>query len=234
MRGGVRLGYAASVRSQRLSETKNRDKQHEYKIVIILPLAYLPSVEWFAYARRGGCVIDAGEHFVKRSERNRTRILAPDGAMALTAHVCNANRPGTPMRDVRLDYSKRWQHQHWGALVASYRSSPYFDYYADRFEPFYRRSWEFLADYNLALVELLCAEADIPVPPVSERYVEAGAGDLDLRTKEKKGSAFEAEPYVQVFADRMPFAANLSFADLLFAEGPASASVLSRCLPRPL
>ena len=112
----------------------------------ILPLAYLPSVEYFTHLLRGGCVVDLGEHFVKRSERNRARILASDGVMELTVHVRNANRPRQPVRDVRLDYSKRWQHQHWGALVASYRSSPYFDFYAGRFEPFYRREWEFLAD----------------------------------------------------------------------------------------
>ena len=42
----------------------------------VLPLAYLPSVEYFAHLLRGGCVVDLGEHFVKRSERNRARILA--------------------------------------------------------------------------------------------------------------------------------------------------------------
>ena len=50
----------------------------------ILPLAYLPSVEYFAHLLRGGCVVDLGEHFVKRSERNRARILATDGVMELT------------------------------------------------------------------------------------------------------------------------------------------------------
>ena len=93
----------------------------------ILPLAYLPSVEYFAHLLCGGCVVDLGEHFVKRSERNRARILATDGVMELTVHVCHANRPRQPVRDVRIDYSKRWQHQHWGALVASYKGSPYFD-----------------------------------------------------------------------------------------------------------
>lgn len=33
----------------------------------ILPLAYLPSVEYFAHLLCGGCVVDLGEHFVKRS-----------------------------------------------------------------------------------------------------------------------------------------------------------------------
>ena len=195
----------------------------------ILPLAYLPSVEYFTCLQRDECVVDLGEHFVKRSERNRTRILATDGVMELTAHVCHANRPRQPMRDVRLDYSKRWQHQHWGALTASYASSPYFEHYAGRFEPFYRRTYEFLADYDLQLLELLCTLARIPMPRLSDRYVEASEGDLDLRPKHTQGPAFVAEPYIQVFSDRRPFAANLSFADLLFAEGPDSVSILARC-----
>ena len=195
----------------------------------VLPLAYLPSVEYFTHLVRGGCVVDLGEHFVKRSERNRTRILAADGVMELTVHVRNANRPRQPMRDMRLDYSKRWQHQHWGALVASYKSSPYFDFYAERLEPFYRRQWEFLADYNLSLLDTVCSLAKVPMPALSENYVDAAAGDLDLRPKHREGPAFVAEPYFQVFSERMPFAPNLSFADLLFAEGPASVSVLARC-----
>ena len=147
--------------------------------------AYLPSVEYFTHLLRGGCVVDLGEHFVKRSERNRTRILAADGVMELTVHVRNANRPRQPMRDMRLDYSKRWQHQHWGALVASYKSSPYFDFYAERLEPFYRRQWEFLADYNLSLLDTVCSLAKVPMPALSENYVDAAAGDLDLRPKHR-------------------------------------------------
>lgn len=195
----------------------------------VLPLAYLPSVEYFTHLLRGGCVVDLGEHFVKRSERNRARILASDGVMELTVHVRNANRPRQRVCDVRLDYSKRWQHQHWGALVASYKSSPYFDFYAERLEPFYRRQWEFLADYNLSLLDTVCSLAKVPMPALSENYVDAAAGDLDLRPKHREGPAFVAEPYFQVFSERMPFAPNLSFADLLFAEGPASVSVLARC-----
>lgn len=197
----------------------------------ILPTAYLPSIAYFAALLRGDCVVDLGEHFIKRSERNRTRILAADGPMALTAQVRHADRPRQPMREMRLDYSKRWQHQHWGALVASYKGSPYFDHYAARLEPFYRREFEFLADYDLRLLEVLCDTVRIPMPTVSERYVDAAPGDLDLRPKRKEGPVFTTEPYVQAFADRMPFVPNLSFADLLFAEGPASVSVLTRCRP---
>ena len=76
--------------------------------MMILPAAYLPSIEYCARWAQGPCVVDGGEHFVKRSERNRTHILTAGGVLTLTVQAVRANRPRTPMRDVRIDYSKRW------------------------------------------------------------------------------------------------------------------------------
>lgn len=197
----------------------------------ILPCTYLGSIEYFAHLLRGDCVIDVGEHFVKRSERNRAHILTAGGVMELTVHVQHANRPCTPMREMRIDYSKRWQHQHWISIVSACQGSPYFDHYRELFEPFYRREYVFLVDYNLKLTDLLLDLLRVNERPrLSKSYVEAGAGDLDLRPKEKKSPAFTAEPYFQVFSDRMPFAPNLSIADLLFAEGPGAVELLRRSL----
>lgn len=197
----------------------------------ILPLAYLPSVEYCARLLRGACTIDLGEHYVKRSERNRTRILASDGPMELTVHVSHANRPRMPLCDVRIDYSKRWQHQHWQALVSSYKASPYFDHYAPRFEPFYRRDYQFLVDYNRELLAVLCNALGIPLPAFSVQYVEATPDDLDLRPKHAQTpDDFVPAPYFQVFPDRLPFVPNLSAVDLLFAEGPSAGLVLTRSL----
>ena len=88
-----------------------------------------------------------------------------------------------------------------------------------------------MADYNIeytqTLLRLLGARIELPL---SQSYVEAGEGDYDLRPKRKEGSTFVAEPYFQVFSDRMPFAPNLSVLDLLMCEGPASIdAVLKRC-----
>ncbi len=194
----------------------------------ILPAAYLPSISYFAALLRGDCVVDLGEHFIKRSERNRARIMTSDGVMELSAQVAHANRPRQPMHTMLLDYSKRWQHQHWGALVAAYKASPFFDHYAPLLEPFYHTEWRSLAEFNLALIEVLCRATALPMPRISRAYLTASAADLDLRPK-TKSSAFYTEPYIQVFADREPFAANLSFVDLLFAEGPNAVAVLKRC-----
>ena len=191
----------------------------------------MPSVEYVARLLREQCVIDLGENYIKRSERNRARILSANGVMPLTVHVENGNRPRQRMCDVRIDYSKRWQHQHWVSILSAYKSSPYFDHYAEELEPFYRREWRYLVDYNMeylqTLLRLLGAKCEVQV---SEQYVEATEGDLDLRPKHNEGSTFVAEPYVQVFSDRMPFVEDLSVLDLLLCEGPeAISAVLMRC-----
>ena len=194
--------------------------------MVILPAAYLPSVRYVARIAAGGCVIDTGEHFLKRSERNRAQILTANGPMALTVQVSHANRLRVPVRDVRIDYSKRWQHQHWTAIVSAYRSSPYFDHYAPRFERFYRERWEWLAEYDLALTEMLLDCIGVAMPHVESTYIDAAADDIDLRPKDMHDPAFDPAPYIQVFSDRMPFEPSMSFADLLFCEGPCAKDVL--------
>ena len=197
----------------------------------ILPIAYMPSVEYVARLLREECIIDLGEHYIKRSQRNRAQILSANGVMSLTVNVENANRPRQKIKDVRIDYSKRWQHQHWVSILSAYKSSPYFDHYAHLLEPYYKREWQYLADYNMeylsTLLRLLGVDDKVNI---SEKYVAAREGDLDLRPKHNEGSTFVAEPYFQVFSDRMPFKANLSILDLLMCEGPQAVSaVLMRC-----
>lgn len=196
----------------------------------ILPLAYLGSVEYFAHMLREECVVDIHEHFIKRSERNRTRILTANGVMELSIQVQNANHPCTPMLDIKIDYSKRWQHQHWISILSAYKSSPYFDHFCEYIKPFYTQQYDNLVDYNLAFTQRILSLMGVSHQiKLSESYIIASDSDRDLRPKDKYGSTFIAEPYYQVFADRMPFEANLSILDLLFAEGRNSVSVLADC-----
>ncbi len=194
--------------------------------MIILPSTYLPTIEHFSYIVKGNYIIDVGEHYVKRSARNRAEIMTANGVMQLTVNICRANRPRTPMSSVVIDYSKRWQHQHWMAIVSAYKSSPYFDYYADALEPIFLGKYERLVDFNSLLLSEILRLLGVPAElKISETYVEAQAGDIDLRAK---GRAAEREftPYIQVFSDRHPFAENLSILDLLFCEGPSAVCYL--------
>jgi hypothetical protein len=197
----------------------------------ILPLTYWGNIEHFANLLQGGeeAIIDLGENYVKRSERNRTEIVTPTGGMVLSVPLVKANRPRTPMQKIRIDNTKRWQHQHWVAILSAYRSSPYFDYIADRIKPIYECEWEYLIDLNR---EILQAEFDIlgiePKHRFSKQYIEPSEAIIDLRDK-KRESQFSSPQYFQMFMDRTPFVANASMLDLLMCEGREAIQLLDSC-----
>ncbi|MBQ3043329.1 MAG: WbqC family protein [Alistipes sp.] len=198
--------------------------------MIILPSQYFGNTEYWAAIVQGGSdvVIDLGENYVKRSERNRTTILTSGGTMQLTVQLAHANRPRQPMRSMQIDYSKRWQHQHLIAMESAYRSSPYYDYYGERFTSLYATEWRYLVDLNMATLERICSILKVGVPRITESYITASEGDIDLRQK-RRTTTFVAEPYIQVFNDRLPFEPNLSIFDLVMCEGPAANELLARC-----
>ena len=199
--------------------------------MVVLPLTYWGSVEHFAHLLQAGeeAIIDLGENYVKRSERNRTEIVTPTGGMVLSVPLIKANRPRTPMQNICIDNSKRWQHQHWVAILSAYRSSPYYDYIADRIAPIYEREWKYLVDLNR---EILQAEFDIlgiePKHQFSEIYIEPSEATIDLRNK-KRESQFSSPQYFQMFMDRTPFVENASMLDLLMCEGREATQLLGSC-----
>ena len=186
----------------------------------ILPLAYLGSEEWWREALAPDAVIDVGEHFIKQTARNRCEIATASGRMALTANVVKgASIHKKAVKDMRLDYSKRWQHQHAVAIRSAYKSSPYYDYYAHHFEPLFERHYEFLYDFSRELAERIAKIEGWSPLRFSEEYIIAGEGDVDLRGHNFLGRREDAEPYYQVFSERMPFESNCSIIDIIFNEG---------------
>lgn len=186
----------------------------------ILPLAYLGSIEWWREALSPDAVIDVGENYIKQSCRNRCEIATASGRMALTANVVKgASIHKRAVKDMRLDYSKRWQHQHSVALRSAYRSSAYYDYWADLLIPFYEQPHEWLYDFDRGLVDVVRKIANIQGElRFSEEYIVAGEGDIDLRGHDFLGPREDAPNYWQVFMERVPFESNLSVVDYLFNE----------------
>ncbi|MBQ9137481.1 MAG: WbqC family protein [Alistipes sp.] len=199
--------------------------------MLILPATYLPDIEYITRLIAAGndYIIDCGEHYIKRSARNRTRIMTANGVLELTVPVVNANRPRTPMHRMEIDYSKPWQHQHWVALMSAYRSSPYFELLGERLEPFYTTTHTSLVEFNLALLRVLLAFMGYTAPlKVTNDYITAAEGDIDLRPKHRT-TTFTTPHYFQLFSDRHPFAENLSIIDLLMSEGLEARGMLTGC-----
>lgn len=195
----------------------------------ILPLTYLGNTEWWATLLSGDAVIDVGENYVKQTCRNRAEILTADGVMVLTVNVVK----GSSIRKkavsaMEIDYSKRWQHQHWNAIRSAYKSSPYFDYLAHHFEPLFTKEIRSLSEWNFLLIEAVCKALNIsPQYSVSERYVIAEKDDIDLRNypflRGVENPLYDAPHYYQVFPEAASkgFEPRLSILDLLFCEGPS-------------
>lgn len=173
--------------------------------MMTLPCYYLAPVSYYSALCHAdeGVAIDVAEFYQKQTFRNRCVIDSPQGALALTIPVVKPEGK-MQMKDIRISDHGNWRHQHWNALQSSYRQSPFFEYYADDFAPFYERKWEFLADYNLALHQLVCELIDI----------------------EHKTSPSATPTYYQVFAHKHGFLPDLSIVDLLFNMGPESLLLL--------
>jgi hypothetical protein len=120
--------------------------------VLILPTTYLGSAEWYQQflANPSAVQIEVMESFPKQTYRNRCTITTPDGHLSLSVPVKRADSKQLT-RDVEISYQQRWQHQHWIALTSAYKRTPYFDYYADFFRPFYEKETKFLVDLNEGL-----------------------------------------------------------------------------------
>lgn len=114
-----------------------------------LPIAYIAPREWYkAYLLNPKEVeIEGLESFEKQTCRNRCLITGPDGALTLSVPVKKVEHKQLT-RDIEISYQSRWQHQHWISLVSAYKHTPFFDYYAEFFKPFYEKEYKFLWDYN--------------------------------------------------------------------------------------
>ena len=177
---------------------------------LVFSTAYLGPISWWqALAKADAVRINAAEHYVKQTWRNRCRIAMPDGPQDLVVPVCSAPNH-TPVRDIRISDHGSWRHHHWSALRTAYGKSPFFEYYADDFAPFYERRFDFLIDFNEGLRALVASLLDVETP----------VGIADSFEPLSLLPAPSQKPYYQVFAQRLGFLANLSIADLLFNLGP--------------
>ncbi len=88
---------------------------------ILVSTAYLPPVEYFSLISRADEVlIEREENYLKQTYRNRCYILSAHGPQLLSVPVYLGSLHKTPVKDIRIDYSKRWQQVHLRAMTASY------------------------------------------------------------------------------------------------------------------
>jgi hypothetical protein len=197
---------------------------------ILVSTAYLPPVEYFSLVNRSDKVIvEREENYLKQTWRNRCNILSAHGIQKLTVPVYLGSIHKTPVKDIRIDYSKRWQQVHLRAMTASYNAAPYFEFYFETIQKVISNNHNFLLDLNLELTEsvlrILKIEKDILYtteyePDMNNEY------DFRYRISPKKISDYNIKRYSQVFAVKEDFLPGLSIIDLVFNMGPEATDYL--------
>jgi hypothetical protein len=189
---------------------------------VLLSTAYLPPAEYFSLIRAAGKVsIEKEENYIRQTYRNRCRILTPGGIMNLSVPVMKPV-PKNLVKDIVIDYSKRWQQVHLRALKASYGRSPYYQYYSDGFEKIILKRQRFLLDLNTELLRecLNFLKIDHRIS-----FTDSFAAPDDVKNDPRysispgKPSGYRCKPYIQVFTTG-GFVPGLSILDILFNTGP--------------
>jgi hypothetical protein len=132
----------------------------------------------------------------------------------------------TPIKDIKIDYSKRWQQLHVGALVSSYKSSPFFEYYYTSIENVITSNHIFLLDLNMHSIEVVLNTTGISTPfQFTSEFQPVKGTPEDYRNsfspkKDPENIPSGSKKYKQVFEDRHGFKPGLSIIDLIFNTGP--------------
>ena len=195
---------------------------------ILLSTAYFPPAIYFSLIRNSDKVfIEQEENYVRQTYRNRCRILTSGGVLNLSVPVLKGNVLKSKVKDIRIDYSKRWQQVHLRALTSAYSRSPFFQFYSDPIINIIQRKHSFLFDINNELL-LRCLgflEMDKCINYTSSFLPDSGlSNDYRYRIKPGKHPETNSREYIQVFGEK--FVPGLSILDLIFNLGPETADYL--------
>ena len=199
----------------------------------LIELHYLPSIAYFA-ALQGAekIILEKKEYFEKQSFRNRCHILTAQGVERLVIPLTSKSGK-VLITEVRIDYSQKWLNNHWRTIESAYRSSPFFEFYADDLHKILFKRHIFLYDLNVELLTICLKWLKWNVTLQESMAYEKNPADgiIDMRNvihakrPEQYARYFQPTAYPQVFGNK--FAEGLSVIDLVFCEGPNSLKVVA-------
>jgi len=202
---------------------------------ILMSTAYFAPIRYFSkLAFYPEIYIEQHENFIKQTYRNRTVILGANEPISLIVPVEKGRAQKIRIKDLRIAYDEEWQRNHWRTIFSAYNSSPFFEYYADDIEPFFRKKYDFLFDFNQHIMETLLEIFEIPVClNLTEGFEETPENCLNFREQispkihlTAPDPHFAPQKYTQVFAEKFGFVPDMSILDLLFNEGPSARDLL--------
>lgn len=189
---------------------------------------YFGPIDYFsALVKSDDLWLEKHENFQKQTFRSRCFILGANGPLMLAIPtVHNGKRL---FKDIQPSYEFDWQKEQLKSLISAYKSSPYFEFYEDEITPLFEKKEKFLLDLNLKTIDFINQKLKLDLDlNYTDKYQSLGESE-DLRSSfNAKQYQTAIKPYYQVFGDKFDFQPNLSILDLLFNEGPSSATYLKQ------
>lgn len=173
---------------------------------------------------------EVDDNFQKQTNRNRMYIYSANGIQMLNIPTKHSIEKHQKYRDIRIENAFDWQKNHFKSLEASYRTSPFFEFFEDDILPIFQKKHSFLMDLNFETFEIVndCLGINLPYTKTTE-YFHAVENTIDVRhLANGKKDTTQLEPYTQVFEEKHGFIQNLSILDVLFNEGRHAVEYLKR------
>ena len=146
--------------------------------VTLLSSLYLAPIEYYSVLKKcDKAVIEINDNYQKQSYRNRCIIAGANGPLSLSIPIDKPKSNKCKMKDIRIADHGNWRHIHWNAIVSSYNSTPFFQFYENDFRPFYEKRVTFLHDFNEQLRILMCSLIGIECEVTyTQSYIEKQIG----------------------------------------------------------
>ncbi|KQT26334.1 hypothetical protein ASG22_05040 [Chryseobacterium sp. Leaf405] len=191
---------------------------------VLLPVFYLPPISWFSafLDAENEILFEQFESFPKQTYRNRTNIYGANGKLSLIIPIAHNNK--REFKNIEISYTEDWRKLHWKSIKTAYQSSPYFEFYEDKFRKIFDLKEKNLLDFNLKSLEII--QQILKTEKAHSLNIEYIKNPEELNLREsfsaKNPSEFEMNEYYQTFSDKLGFLKDLSILDLICNKGPES------------
>jgi len=221
-------------------------------MIAIQPPAYFPPLEYTALIQHVDHFILADTFRLRRgSFQDRSKLRNAQGGHWITIPLFGQPE-GAPIATVDIETGGRWREKHWRSFMYDYRTTMYFEFYEDRFRPFFDVEWSNLADCTCRSVALQTALFGIDteltraskldgapetvqeiVSTVEAETLVVPKGDADVEVPSTAVTSFEYDPptYRQNFEG---FEGGMSGMDLLFNYGREAPRLLTDGISEPV
>ncbi len=192
---------------------------------LVIHPTYFPNILFFSkILNKDKILFEVNDNYIKQSLRNRTSIYHANGILNLSIPVKYSSKKKQKFKEIEICNETDWQKKHLKSIKFAYRSSPYFEFYENRFEKIFAKKEKFLIDINLKSIDLLFELIDRKLKyNFTEKYNQNYTGYLDSREISNfnfSDKSLSFKKYTQVFETKYGFKENLSMLDLLFNYGP--------------